>query len=71
MAGNLLGRLESVTEEIAEEVWKLLLTIVLALSHLSGQLLWPGLAWNCPVLGNRNLGLFSLTANFKPVIESA
>ena len=29
---------------------------------MTGQLLRPGLAWNCPV---------SLTANLKPVMESA
>ena len=36
-----------------------------------GQLLRPRLAWDCPVLGNRDLGLVSLTADFKPVMESA
>lgn len=29
------------------------------------------MAWNCPVLGNRDLSLVSLTANSKPVMESA
>ena len=38
---------------------------------MAGQLLRPGLAWTCPVLGNRDLGLVSLTANLKPVISLA
>ena len=60
------GGLETVTEE----VWKLLLTHCPCLRP-GGALLRPGLAWTCPVLGNRDLGLVSLTANLKPVMESA
>jgi hypothetical protein len=37
-------------ETVAEEVWKLMLD-PLSLPQ-TGQLLRPGLAWNCPVLGN-------------------
>jgi hypothetical protein len=37
---------------------------------VAGQLLRPGLAWNWPVLGDRDLGLLSLTANLKPAMES-
>ena len=44
VAGNLLGRLESVTEEIAEEVWKLLLAMVLASGLVVEKLLSPALA---------------------------
>ena len=44
--------------------------IVLASGQVAGQLLRPGLTWNCSVLRNRDLGLVSLTANLKPVMES-
>ena len=65
------GGIETVTEEVTEEVWKLLGSIVLASGQVAGQLLRPGLAWICPVLGNRDLVLVSLTGNLKPVMESA
>ena len=43
-------------ETAAGEVWKLLLTDPLSLPQ---ALMGPGLAWNCPVLGNGDLGLVS------------
>ena len=43
-AGNLLGEVwKLLVEEIAEEFWKLLLTLFLASSQVVGQLLRPGL----------------------------
>jgi hypothetical protein len=38
-----------------------------------GELLRPGLAWDCQGFGNKDLGLglSSLAANVKPVMESA
>jgi hypothetical protein len=55
-------------ETVAEEVWKLLLTCS---GQVAGQLLRAVLTWNCPVLGDRDLGLISLIANLKPLTESA
>ena len=55
-------------ETVAEEVWKLLLTHCPCLRPGGGA---ASEAWTCPVLGNRDLGLVSLTANLKPVMESA
>lgn len=59
-AGNLLRK-----------VWNGCWPIVLASSQMSEQPLRSGLMWNCLVLQNRDLGLESLTANVKSVMESA
>ena len=68
----LLERSGTVTEEVAEEVWKLLLTQQCPCLRPGGE--EASEAWTClelPVFGIRNLGLVSLTANLKPVTESA
>jgi hypothetical protein len=65
------GGLETLTEEVAEEVWKVLGSIVLASGQVAGQLLRAGLDWNCPVLRNKDFGIVSLTINLKPVMKSA
>jgi hypothetical protein len=62
---------ETVAEEVTEEVWKLLLTHCPCLRPGGRQLLRPGFAWTCQVLVDRDLGLVSLTADLKPVMESA
>ena len=62
------GGLETVAEEVAEEVWKLLLTHCPCLRPGGGA---ASEAWTCPVLGNRDLGLVSLTGILKPVMQSA
>jgi len=67
--GTFGGGLETVAEEVPKEVWKLLLTHCPASGLVVGQLPRPGLACNCPVLGNRVLG--TLTANLKPLMKSA
>jgi hypothetical protein len=62
--------LETVIEEVAEEVWKLLLTHPLSLLQASrpGQLLRPRLA---QFSETRDLALVFLTATLKPAVESA
>lgn len=58
-------------ETVAEKVWKLLLTHSPCLRLGDGQLLTKCLTClDFPVYGNRGLGLVSLTANLKPVMES-
>jgi hypothetical protein len=76
-AGNLLGMsgncccggLETVAANVAEEIWKLLLTHCPCLRPDGGAA--SGLAWNCPVFRKQDLGLVSVTSNLKPVTESA
>ena len=60
--------LETVAEEVAEGVWKLLLTHCPCLRPGDGA---ASEAWTCLVLENRDLGLVSSTAHWKPVMKSA
>jgi hypothetical protein len=70
-AGNLLGGLETVIEEVAEEVWKLLLTHCPCLRP-GGRAASEG--WTCldlPSSWKHRLRSNLLTENLKPAMESA
>ena len=65
------GGLETITEGVAEGVWKLLLTHCPCLRAGSRAVSEALTFLELPSLGSRDLGLVFLTASLKPVMESA